>query len=88
MTLELRKPVWLYLKAGLFLLVLIGSSILVVFDERPVIECVGLVLVIWSSARLYYFLFYVLEKYVDPSYRYTGLCSLARYLYTKARGPR
>jgi len=29
---------------------------------------------------LYYFCFYVIEKYIDPSYRFDGLISVARYL--------
>lgn len=39
----------------------------------------------WSAARLYYFMFYVIERYVDEDYRFSGLFDFARYLL---RGPR
>jgi hypothetical protein len=31
---------------------------------------------VWASCRFYYFLFYVLEHYVDPTMRYAGLLDL------------
>lgn len=44
-----------------------------------------LVLFGWSAARFYYFLFYVLERYVDPRLKYTGIFHL---LKTLATGPK
>ena len=45
----------------------------------PSIRTAFLVLVlVWSTARFYYFLFYVLEKYVDPALRYSGVWALLR----------
>lgn len=42
-------------------------------------EVVALVLILmWASARSYYFLFYVLEKYVDPRLKYSGIVDLIR----------
>ena len=35
---------------------------------------------IWSFCRLYYFMFYVIEKYVDPTYKFAGLYSFLVYL--------
>jgi len=40
---------------------------------------------IWSFSRFYYFAFYVIEKYVDSSYRFAGLPSFARYLIAERR---
>jgi hypothetical protein len=37
-----------------------------------------LAILVWSSARLYYFLFYVLQTYVDPSLKYAGLWAMLR----------
>ncbi len=42
---------------------------------------------IWSFCRFYYFAFYVIEKYVDPGYRFAGLSSFALYLVGKRRQP-
>ena len=36
-----------------------------------------LVITVWSFCRFYYFLFHVLEAYVDPSLRWRGLTQLA-----------
>jgi hypothetical protein len=33
-------------------------------------------LLVWASCRFYYFLFYVLEHYVDRTMRYAGLLDL------------
>jgi hypothetical protein len=38
---------------------------------------------VWSFCRFYYFAFYVIEHYVDPSYRFSGLLSFALYLIQK-----
>lgn len=43
-------------------------------------------LAIWCFARFYYFAFYVIEHYVDSSYRFAGLGSLALYLLRRWRG--
>ena len=40
---------------------------------------------IWSFCRFYYFAFYVIEKYVDSSYRFAGLSSVVRYLIVEWR---
>ena len=42
-----------------------------------------LALLVWASCRFYYFLFYVLEKYVDPSLRYSGLWALVREIWRR-----
>jgi hypothetical protein len=36
---------------------------------------------VWAFCRAYYFAFYVIERYVDPGYRFAGLLSLLRYIY-------
>lgn len=53
----------------------ICCTILVV-QSPNLTTCLLLVLLIWSACRCYYFLFYVLEKYVDPTMRYAGLLDL------------
>ena len=35
---------------------------------------------IWSFCRAYYFAFYVIERYVDPSFKFSGLFSVLKYL--------
>jgi len=38
---------------------------------------------IWASARFYYFLFYVLHSYVDSRYKYAGIVALLKSLARK-----
>ena len=35
--------------------------------------------------RAYYFAFYVIERYADPSFKFSGLWSFVRYLTTRHR---
>ena len=78
--LDLKQPRWIYLKGLLFLVVLAVSvlSILVENFSWKVVILLGLV--IWSAARLYYLMFYVIEKYVDPTYRFSGIIAFMKYL--------
>ena len=47
-----------------------------------------LVIAIWSFCRFYYFAFYVIEHYVDPTYRFAGLSSFLKYLIGRKIGER
>ena len=73
----------IYLKGSLFLLLLASASVLVIILDSTAYRIGCLLIVIWSSARLYYFLFYVIEHYVDDEYRFSGLFSFCRYLFRK-----
>ena len=77
---ELADSSWIKTKAILFLLLGTMSAVLLVL-ERPMAKVALLLAVtVWSFCRLYYFAFYVIEKYLDPSYRFSGLLSCVRYL--------
>lgn len=65
---------WLFLVLGL----LAAGSLL---DLHPTWETALLLgVAIWAFCRWYYFMFYVVEKYVDPGYRFAGLIDFLRYL--------
>ena len=75
----------LYLKAGLFVVggVLAGGLILL---ECPSLKVAALLaLTVWCFARAYYFAFYVVQHYVDPTYRFAGLASFAHYALSRKR---
>ncbi len=63
----------------MFLLLGVGSSILLVLQAPTLSVCLLLLLSIWAFCRTYYFAFYVIEHYVDPGYRFSGLMSFIRY---------
>ena len=70
---DLTSARLIYLKGGLFLAILAVSVFLILNESRSWRTAGLVVLVVWSSARLYYFMFYVIEKYVDPGYRFSGI---------------
>ena len=83
---DLTSPRLMALKAALFVTVgcLAGAAILI---ECPSLKVAGLLaLVAWAFARAYYFAFYVVGKYVDPSFKFAGLGSVARYWWNRRRG--
>jgi hypothetical protein len=82
---DLKNPQIIYLKGWLFLGIVIISTILILV-ECPSWKVGGLlVLIMWASARLYYFMFYVIEKYVDDSYKFSGIWSFLKYVFSKAK---
>jgi hypothetical protein len=85
--LDLADPFWVKAKAGLFLLLGIMSAVLLVIEHPTLRVALLLAITIWSFCRLYYFAFYVVEKYLDPAYRFSGLISCVRYLTTAPRSP-
>ncbi len=80
---DLSNPFWIKLKGILFLLIGIVAAVLIFLDNPKWQTGVLLALAIWSFCRFYYFAFYVIEKYVDPSYKFSGLISFVRYFFKK-----
>jgi hypothetical protein len=62
----------------LFLLVGLLSAVPVILEHPTLKVALLLALTIWCFCRFYYFAFYVIEKYVDPTFRFAGLLSFAR----------
>ena len=54
---------------------------LILFEHRDLRLAILLAIAIWSFCRAYYFAFYVIQHYVDPSYRFAGLGSFVAYLF-------
>lgn len=80
---DLKSRQLIYLKGFLFLMILLFAAGLILFETRSWQIAILLLLVVWSSARLYYFMFYVIEKYVDPEYKFAGIGSFLQYLLRK-----
>ncbi|KAA0134999.1 hypothetical protein FYZ48_19340 [Gimesia chilikensis] len=82
---DLKSRQLIYLKGFLFLMILLFAGGLILFETRSWQIAALLLLVVWSSARLYYFMFYVIEKYVDPEYKFAGIGSFLQYLFSNRR---
>ncbi len=70
----------MWIKAVLFLLIGLVTCALILVELPEWRIAALLALAIWSFCRAYYFAFYVIEKYIDPTHRYSGLISAMRHL--------
>ena len=82
---DLQSPKLMYLKAVLFLVIGLLSVTALLLDSPTLRTAFLLLLTVWSFCRLYYFFFYVIEKYVDPAYKFAGLHSFVIYMWQKQR---
>jgi hypothetical protein len=77
----------MWVKVVLFLAIGVLASALLLLELPEWRTLLLLGLAIWAFCRAYYFAFYVLERYLDPSFRFSGLFSVARYLWTRKQIP-
>src|SRR5262245_37307131 len=70
---HLTHPALLFGKAILFLLLGLGSGALIVQRSPQLSTSLLLMVCIWSFARLYYFAFYVIDRYLGKSVRISGV---------------
>ena len=82
---NMSDPRLLYGKAVLFVLGGLIPSVLILLEHPTVKSAFLLGIAIWCFARAYYFVFYVIEQYIDPSYRFSSLWSFACYVCRKHR---
>ena len=80
---DLQSPGLMWLKAVLFVIIGLGSVALILVQIPDWRVALLLGLAIWSFCRAYYFAFYVIEHYIDPSFRYAGLFSAMKYLWNR-----
>jgi len=80
---DLTSAFWIKLKGGLFLLMGIAAAVMLFLSDPNWRTAVLLAVTIWSFCRFYYFAFYVIEKYVDPGYKFSGLISFAQYMFRR-----
>lgn len=82
---DLSSPTWIKLKGALFLLLGIAAAVLLWLEQPTLKAALLLVLVIWCFSRAYYFAFYVIEHYVDPNFKFSGLGAFLVYLLKSKR---
>jgi hypothetical protein len=82
---DLTSSFWIKVKGILFLLLGIAAATLLWLEHPTWKVALLLALAIWCFCRSYYFAFYVIEKYVDPGYKFSGLGSFLAYLVRNRR---
>lgn len=80
---DIRSPKLLYLKGALFLFLGLLASGLLLAEHADWKFATLLALAIWAFARAYYFVFYVIEHYIDPGYKFAGIWDFARYVLSR-----
>ncbi len=82
---DLLNPKWMYLTAIGFVLIAFLCALGLLMRSMRFETAVLITLLVWASARAYYFCFYVIEKYIDPEFKFAGLGSVLRYLMNNRR---
>jgi hypothetical protein len=84
-SMDIQNPKLLYLKGSLFVIggLLASAGILLIVPSVRIAAL--LAIAVWCFARAYFFAFYVIEHYVDPSYRFAGLWSFIRYALKRSK---
>lgn len=82
---DLKSPWMIHLKGALFVfLALLCAGLL--FLESPTLRTAGLiVLLIWASCRFYYYLFYVLDRYLGRDRRFSGIGDALKFLLSRKK---
>lgn len=83
---DIKDPKLLWVKGAMFLFLGILAGWLIWIKTGDWETILLLSVFAWAFSRAYYFAFYVIEKYADPSFRYAGLLSLLGYMRAKALG--
>lgn len=82
---DLTNPGWIKAKGVLFLLLGLMAAGLLVLDSPTLKTTALLALAIWCFCRFYYFAFYVIEHYVDSSYKFSGLWAFFRWMLSRRK---
>jgi len=80
---DLKNSNLIYLKGFLFAAIALCSSVILLCMYPAWQTGFLIVLIIWASARAYYFMFYVIEKYVDSGYKFSGVFSFIKYVVSQ-----
>ena len=75
----------MYAKAVLLLIGGMGASVIILLESPSLKIAAMLLIAVWCFARAYYFAFYVIEHYIDPTYRFSGLGSFVTHLTRRDR---
>ena len=82
---DLTDPRWIKFKGILFFVVGALAAALLILEIPTIKVVVLLAITIWCFCRAYYFAFYVIEKYVDSSFRFSGLWSALKFLCARRK---
>jgi hypothetical protein len=79
---DLQSRTAIVIKGGLFLFIGLFASTLLLIENWSWRTALLLTLALWGFCRAYYFAFYVIERWVDPQFKFSGLASFLVYVWT------
>ena len=82
---DLKRPWLIHTKAVLFVVLGLGAATLLLLEVPTVRNAALLLITIWAFCRFYYYLFYVLERYLGREARFAGVFDALRYLLSSSR---
>ena len=82
---EIKNPKLIVAKGLLFLAAGTAAAVLLLLENPSLRSGFLLLVAIWAFCRFYYFAFFVIEHYVDPGYKFSGLLDFAKYLLSGRR---
>jgi len=83
---DITNPRLLFLKGWLFLILGAMAGLALVMAAPSWQNMALLVLCVWAFCRWYYFMFYVIEHYADPGFKFAGLGSFLLYAWRRRAG--
>lgn len=70
----------LHAKGFLFLVLGLLSAGAILIESQNIRTILLLIITIWAFCRFYYYLFYVLEKYIGRDQKYAGILDALKYI--------
>jgi len=80
---DLQSTRAMWLKGWLFLLIGLISGGLLLIEHWSWRTALLLALCVWGFCRAYYFAFYVIERWVDPGFKFSGLWHFLVYAWRR-----
>jgi hypothetical protein len=82
---DLQSTSAMWLKGALFLAIGVLCAGLLLLESWSWRNAMLLALCVWGFCRAYYFAFYVIERWVDPQFKFSGLWHFLLWL-VKGKG--
>jgi hypothetical protein len=83
--LQSTRAIWI--KGWLFLLIGLMAGGLLLIENWSWRTALLLALCIWGFCRFYFFAFYVIERWIDPGHKFSGLGAFLIYAL-RGKGPK
>jgi hypothetical protein len=84
-TADIQSSRLIHLKGVLFLVLGLGAGAMLLVISPTIRTATLLVITIWAFCRFYYYLFYVLDRYLGREKRFAGVIDALQYLISNAR---